>query len=89
MTIPHDYPTVEKNMLGTFPLMFTNALATLLIAYKTWCVYSLTLIGLSVFRRCFLLMTVMDAHPGSIDGRSANISMKGPVGQGLKVYSYY
>lgn len=36
VTIPHEYPTVEKNMLGTFPLMFTNAIATILIAYKTW-----------------------------------------------------
>lgn len=36
VTIPHEYSTVEKNMLGTFPLMFTNAIATILIAYKTW-----------------------------------------------------
>lgn len=36
----HNYPTLEKNMLGTFPLLFTNFCATALVAYKTWSVHS-------------------------------------------------
>ena len=30
------YGTIEKNMLGTIPLLFTNFCATALIAYRTW-----------------------------------------------------
>ncbi|EIM90635.1 uncharacterized protein STEHIDRAFT_165195 [Stereum hirsutum FP-91666 SS1] len=32
----HKYTTLEKNMLGTLPLLATNFFATALIAYKAW-----------------------------------------------------
>lgn len=32
----HDYTDLEKNMLGTMPLLVTNFCATAVIAYKAW-----------------------------------------------------